>query len=59
MAAKVTSAVAAAGVFTPVWLPELEHVSREAALWLPVVSVIWIVAQTIVLLVRFLGKKNE
>lgn len=45
--AKVTHAVAVAGVTTPVWLSSLEELSRMAALWTPILGAVWLITQIV------------
>ena len=37
--------VATAATTSPIWLPSLQEVSEAAALWLPIIGVVWLVLQ--------------
>lgn len=54
---KTTNTIAAGAVASPIWLPALADVSRAAAMWLPILGVVWLFVQMIVFLYKsFKGK---
>jgi hypothetical protein len=40
-----SNVVAAGAVASPVWLPSLQTVSEAAAMWAPIIGIVWLVLQ--------------
>ncbi|MGP3699183.1 hypothetical protein [Rhodobacter sp. NSM] len=47
MATHATSGVALAGVTITAWLPGLKGASEIAAMWMPILGVVWLVVQIV------------
>lgn len=42
---RVTTGIAAGATASPIWLPQLEEISKAAATLLPILGVVWLLMQ--------------